>query len=129
MKIIIETIPHNEHRYETVGDYWIDENGDMQVRVSQMGNEMYEAMVMIHELTEFFLIRHKGTPTEEEVMAFDKAFEVKRELGEVGEMDEPGFAEDSPYRQEHTIATSVEMAICAIAGLSWSEYDKTVMSL
>ena len=55
--------------------------------------------------------------------------EVKRELGEVGEMDEPGFAEDSPYRQEHTIATSVEMAICAIAGLSWSEYDKTVMSL
>jgi hypothetical protein len=27
MKINIETIPHSDQRYPTVGDYWDDENG------------------------------------------------------------------------------------------------------
>jgi hypothetical protein len=128
MKINIETIPHNFHRYPTLGDYWIDHDGVMQVRVSKMGDEMYEAMVIIHELVEFFLLRHRGVQ-EPDIMKYDIAFEKRIELGEAGDNEEPGFAKDCPYRQEHTLAQGVEMIMCAAAGMSWSDYDKAVYSL
>ena len=35
MKINIETIPHGDQRYPTVGDYWDDSDGVVQVRVSE----------------------------------------------------------------------------------------------
>ena len=60
MKINIETIPHGDQRYPTVGDYWDDENGVMQVRVSDMKDWRYEALVIIHELVEMFLTKHRG---------------------------------------------------------------------
>lgn len=128
MKINVEFIDQKEQRYGTVGDYWIDDNGDMQIRVSKMGNEIYESAVLIHELIEFFLIRKKGHPTEPEIMSFDIEFEEKRNKGEVDEYDEPGFAENSPYRQEHTIATACEMAFIAMSGESWNKYDNTVIN-
>ena len=37
-KISIETIPHAQHRYETVGDYWHPTDDSVEVRVSDMGN-------------------------------------------------------------------------------------------
>lgn len=128
MRINIESISQKDHRYPTCGDYWMDEDGVMQVRVSKMGDEMYEAMVIIHELTEFFLLRKRGI-SEPDIMKFDLQFEERIKNGEAGENDEPGFAKDSPYRQEHTIATAIEMSICAMAGMSWNDYDKAVYSL
>ena len=128
MKIIIETIDHKLHRYPTIGDYWVDENGDWQIRVSKMGDTLYEVMVAIHELTEFALLNKKGI-TEPDIMKFDLEFEEKIKKGEVGENDEPGFAKDSPYLKEHTIATSIEMSIAAISGINWDEYNKKLNSL
>jgi hypothetical protein len=129
MKINIEIISHSKQRYETPGDYWVDENGDVQVRVSELGNETFEAAIFIHELIEFFLIRKKGTPTEPEIMAFDIEFEKYRKLGKVNQHDEPGFSENSPYRQEHTIATACEMAFIGASGESWNNYENKVLSL
>ena len=60
MKINIETIPHSDQRYPTVGDYWDDENGVIQVRVSDMKDWRYEALVVMHELIEMFLTKHRG---------------------------------------------------------------------
>ena len=65
MRIVIETIPHDKHRYETVGDYWYDDMGTLQVRVSDMGNEFYEKMVVIHELIEEALTKQKGISEQE----------------------------------------------------------------
>ena len=39
--IEIKSIPHDQHRYETVGDYWDDGTGT-HIRVSEVGNEDYE---------------------------------------------------------------------------------------
>ena len=77
MKINIETIPHGDQRYPTVGDYWDDENGVMQVRVSDMKDWRYEALVVIHELVEMFLTKHRGIP-EHEISEFDIKFEQSR---------------------------------------------------
>ncbi len=41
MDIHIKTVPHKEQRYNTVGDYWIEDRV-IQIRVSEMGNEDYE---------------------------------------------------------------------------------------
>jgi len=128
MEIHIKTIPGERQRYETVGDYWYDDEGILQVRVSDMGNEFYEKMVVIHELIEEALTKKRGL-TEPEIMAFDEAFERARKMGLRTEDEEPGFHNDAPYLREHTLATSVEMMMCALAGESWTDYNRTVMNL
>lgn len=125
MEIHIKTIPHSDHRYETVGDYWEDENGVLQVRVSDMGNEFYEQMVICHELIEWFLCKKAGI-TEKEITDFDLKFESERQSGN---LDEPGFSPDAPYVKQHSFATSVELGMCAIAGVDFIEYDKKVNEL
>lgn len=127
-EIHIKVIPHSEHRYETVGDYFYDKEGVLQVRVSDMGNELYEKMVIIHELVEEALTKHKGI-TEQQITDFDLYFEKRREQGLIPNEAEPGFDENAPYRNEHTLATSIEMMMCANAGVDWLEYDRTVLNL
>lgn len=128
MEIHIKTIPHDNHRSETVGDYWHDEEGVLQIRVSDMGNEFYEKMVAIHELIEEALTKKRGL-SEPEIQAFDEAFERARAMGLRTPEEEPGFHNDAPYLREHTLATSCEMMMCALAGESWCDYDRTVMNL
>jgi hypothetical protein len=125
MKIVIETIPHKKQRYETVGDYWEDKDGTLHIRVSEMKNEMYNGMVAVHELVEFLLCRHNNI-TEQAITDFDVAFEKRRKKGNE---DEPGFDNKSPYRKEHTIASAVELMMCAATGVSLNDYDKKVKSL
>jgi hypothetical protein len=128
MNIQAKTIPHSEHRYETVGDYWTDENGVTQFRVSEMGDEDYAFLVFVHELIEEHLTRRAGID-EPKIKAFDEMFEKERDKGKHADSDEPGFDSRSPYQREHTIATGIEMMLAGEMGINWNEYNKTVMSL
>lgn len=128
MKIIIETIPSEKQRYPTVGDYRYMDDGTLYITVSDMGNEKYETLVAIHELIEERLTKWAGI-SEQQITDFDLYYEKRRDQGLVPEDSEPGFDENAPYLREHTLATSIEMQLCAFAGISWSEYDKTVMEL
>ncbi len=125
MKINIETIPHDQQRYPTCGDYWIDAEGVLQVRVSDLGNDQYAEMIIVHELVELFLCKAKGVSFES-IDAFDKAFEEKRVAGNA---DEPGDNDSAPYREEHLFATGVEMLLCAKLGINWAKYEKAVDAL
>lgn len=124
MKITIETIQHDSQRYETVGDWWFDEAGNLEIRVSNMGNWKYEALVAFHELAEVLLCKDRGITTEM-VDAFDKAFEARR----AGNTDEPGDDPACPCRKEHFFATTVERALSAELGVDWAEYDNKVSGL
>ncbi len=128
LKINIKTIPSEKQRYPTVGDYWYDEDGVLQIRVTEMGNEFYEKMIVIHELIEEALTKKRGL-SEPEILDFDIAFEKRRSLGLVTEDAEPGFDNNAPYLKEHTLATSVEMQMCALSGESWEDYSKEVNDL
>lgn len=128
MEIRIKTIPHSDQRYPTCGDYWYDSEGVLQIRVSDLGDEMFESMIAIHELIEERLTKRRGL-TEPEIMEFDLAFEKARALGLRKDDEEPGFAENCPYRNEHSLATACEMLICAQAGISWNEYSYQVNQL
>ena len=124
-RIKIAIIPHEAHRYETVGDYWYPSEERMELRISDMGNEDYEFLVLIHELIEAHLCRKRGI-LEPDIKAFDEAFEAKRPEGNT---DEPGFDPAAPYIKEHTFATKIERQLADELGVDWKEYDEVVNSL
>jgi hypothetical protein len=119
MKIVLETIPHDQQRYDTAGDWWFAPDGSLQIRVSEMGDEQYEEMVAVHELIEVLLCKAHGVG-QHAVDDFDRAY--------TGD-GEPGDEEGSPYRDEHCFATAVERMLCAAMGRSWAEYDDAVSAL
>lgn len=123
--INIEIIPHENQRYETPGDYWIDDDKIMQIRVSDMGDFKKESLVYIHEIVEYILVLSRGI-SEKEIMDFDIEFEKNREEGN---NNEPGDEVDAPYQNEHNYATSVERMMCAALGIKWNEYDKEQIDL
>jgi hypothetical protein len=124
MQIVIKTIPQSEHRYDTVGDYWEDENGVIQVRVSRLPDKRYEQAIILHELFEFFMMMHTGVK-EPDVMAFDVEFEKNR----TNDHDEPGDDLRAPYRREHCFATAVERMFIAAVEVDWATYDKACSDL
>lgn len=128
MEIHIKTIDHSLQKYETVGNYWYDDDEILQIRVSNMNSRRFETLVAIHELIEQFITECNGI-SEEEITNFDIAFESARKLGLRTETEEPGFAETAPYRLAHSFSTGVELAICGMTGINWSEYDNAVNSL
>ena len=125
MKITIETIPNDQQRYPTVGDWFFDLKGDLVIKVSQMGDWRYEALVAVHELVEVLLCKHQGV-SQEAVDKFDMSFEKNR-----GDqcLDEPGDHPEAPYVKQHCIATAVERLLAAELGVMWKEYDNTIQSL
>ncbi len=126
----IKAIPHREHRYETVGDYWYDkddeENGASHIRVSKMSDGRYEFLVALHEFIEMNLCRFAGIK-EPTIKAFDEAYEANRAKDD--NTSEPGFDSNAPYRKQHTIATAVETLIAAELGIDWLAYSKEIESL
>jgi hypothetical protein len=118
-EIHIQVIPHDSQRYETLGDYFRDENGTLQIRVSQMSKNEYEMLIMIHEIVEVMLTEHRGIP-EPEITAFDIEFEKNR----TNTIDEPGDDPQAPYCSEHCTATGIERILCAELKENWKNYEE-----
>lgn len=124
MELHFKTIPHKDQRYETVGDYY-EENGVQEFRVSDMKNKDYEFLIFLHEAIEQYLTAKKGIK-EEDITAFDEAYEAKRQEGD---FTEPGDDKNAPYYAEHQFATGIERILAAHLGVDWEAYDKTVCEL
>lgn len=127
--VSIRVIPHNDQAYETPGDWWFDDEGILQIRVSEMGSWRYEQLVAFHEYAEA-LMCYSDNISEAEVTAFDKEFEAMREKFPtiVGER-EPGNAGTAPYRKQHQFASKLEYQLSEKLHVVWKEYDVEVNSL
>src|ERR1700683_2097759 len=125
MKILIESIPHAQQRYETCGDYWRDADGTLQIRISQLPDKRYELLVAIHELIEQVLSEHAGV-TNEQIAAFDFAYEAARKEGDESE---PGDSIDCPVYKQHQFATGIERILAAELGIDWIEYERCIDGL
>lgn len=125
MNVHCKTIPYREQRYETCGDYWIDEAGDVQFRVNDMGNEDYEFLVRIHEEIEEHLTRRRGLK-EPDIMAFDVAWEKEREAGKHAPDAEPGHDPRAPYNREHVLSENIERQLAHFMGIAWPTYEEAV---
>ncbi len=122
----IAQVPHKKQRYETVGD-WIP-GTPAQIRVSRMKDQRYVFLVALHEMIEYELCKMHGI-TDREVVAFDVNFEAERRMNLHPLDAEPGNHPKAPYRNEHEFATMIEMMVAQKLGVSWSDYEKTVLSL
>lgn len=119
MNITITTIPHEQHRYSTVGDWTFDQYGDLTVKVSHLSDWRRELLLQVHELIEAGLCKHEGI-TQEEVDAFDMGFK---------EDSEPGDESNAPYREPHCFATGIERLLCARLGIDWKDYERELFDL
>ena len=128
MKITIEVIRHKEQRYPTVGDWWFDKNGDLEIRVSALSDWRLESLIAVHELWEVLLCKERGI-SQASVDEFDMRFEKERELGDHGEEEEPGDDPKAPYRSEHCSATGVERLLASLLGIDWRGYEERLDSL
>jgi hypothetical protein len=125
MKIVMKSIPHNQQRYETCGDWWVDPDGTWQFRTSELQDWRHMTLILVHEFVEFVLCQWAGI-TVKEVDEFDKAFEAARPDGNV---DEPGDASDAPYRRQHCMATGVERILAALLHVNWRDYEDAIYAL
>lgn len=120
MRILIETKPHAQQRYPTIGDWWF-EGRDLHIVVSEEllnltdGRE-YVALVGLHELVEALLCKRRRIP-ESSVTVFDVSHE---------DAEEPGDLEDAPYHQEHVTATHLERLFADALDINWDNYDWAV---
>lgn len=124
MKIVIETIPHDRHRYPTIGDYWRDADGTLQVRVSEMPDSRDVLLVALHELVEVVLCEHRGI-REEDITAFDKSHCDDRDPY----VDDPGNSPDAPYHNEHVFSETVERLIALELDRNWQEHEAALGAL
>lgn len=129
MHINIKTIPQADQRYPTAGDWEFAEDGSLNIRVSEMGNEDYELLVGLHELIEVILCKKRGI-TGKEVDVFDGTYEKAREdYPEIMGDTEPGNHPKAPYHQEHLFASRIENSMALELGVNWEEYNKTINEL
>lgn len=123
--IHIKTIPHHEQRYNTCGDYWIDDEGDIQIRVSGVGIPRFEELIAVHELVEMLLVLARSISLEA-IDKFDKEYEAKRKAGDTSE---PGDSPNAPYKNEHFFATTVERMLAREYEVNWNKYEEAINNL
>lgn len=126
MDIIIKIIPRDQHRPEVDGtDWFFDVNGNLQVRLSPLGNWRQEALLGLHEAFEAVICKYQGI-TVESVDKFDQAYDAANP-------DRPdlnaGDETDAPYRQAHCYATAAERILAAALNVPWKEYDDNLATL
>jgi hypothetical protein len=114
LPIVIDTIPHSQQRYPTVGDWQGDKAGNLHITVSRMSDQRYEFLVAAHEMIEAYLAIHAGV-SPEAVDKFDRAYEGKRKRGDESE---PGDDPRAPYHREHVFATKIERQLAVELGVN-----------
>jgi hypothetical protein len=128
MNVRILSVPFDALPYPTAGD-WRYENGELVIRVAQLGNEKFEALLAIHELIEALACGFEGiTPLD--VDRFDFAFEARCTKGKLptGE-DDPGSEPDAPYNRQHRLASGIEEILASVWGVNWKAYEKAIDDL
>ena len=119
MNIHILVIPNYQHRPDITGaDWYFDQSGDMQIRISKMSDWRYEFALAVHEMVEAGLCKHNGV-TQQMVDEFDIPYE-KSHTKKCNAGDEP----DAPYQKEHCLATAAERIVASELGLDWLAYDQ-----
>ena len=125
MKIVIESIPHDEMRYDTSGDYWLDAEGTLQVRVSRLSNPLHEQALAIHELWEALMAMARDIDFAD-IDSWDTHYEASRAPGDDSE---PGDHPDCPYHVAHRLASAIEEEFLRSVYSSWLLYEQALDAL
>jgi hypothetical protein len=122
MKITIETIDHNDQRYDTIGDWVFDNKDNLNIKVSNFNNKDFFFLVAVHELVEAYLCNKVGI-TQDEVDEFDFHF------NKLHPYEEPGENKDAPYHRQHIIANVIEGILLRELKINENVYELTIDKL
>lgn len=118
MNINIQVIENKDHRPGISGaDWYYDQKGDLQVRVSKMSDWRREMILAFHEASEAIMCRHNGV-TVQAVDDYDRPFEEKKD-----NVTNVGDRTDCPYRREHCFASAIERILAGELEVPWQDYD------
>jgi hypothetical protein len=115
VKITLETIPHEKQRLGVIGDWYFESNGDLVVRVSDLGDWRYNFLVARHEMDEAMLCMLAGITTE--MVDEDQANE--------NDTDDPDSFSGYPgarLQNQHNDALAAEWVMARILGVDWKSY-------
>lgn len=117
--MVVDVDPHVDlGRGFTGSDWFWDEQGNLQVRISRMSTWQREAALCIHETVEALLCKHNGV-SQIAVDVFDHEFDATH-TSDLNAGDDPC----APYAKEHCLATAVERILIAEFGECWKDYDR-----
>ena len=103
----IESMPPDEMRYSTEGDWMYTRDGVLVIQVSANAPLREQILIALHELIEAFLCENQNV-SQVAVDAFDMSF--------TGD-GEPGDAPDAPYRKQHRFAALIDHLIAHELGM------------
>lgn len=125
LNLRISTVPDDQQRYNTVGDYYVNEKGERVFVISDMKDWRFELLTAVHELVESAICRHRGV-TDEMIDQFDLEYDAKRAAGDVSE---PGDSPEAPYYEAHQFANQLEQMLGKELDVDWEEYATVVDKL
>jgi len=117
MKITLEVIPHEQQRLGAIGDWWFEQNGDLQVRVSDLGDDRYNFLVLRHEMDEAILCQQAGITTEM----------VDEDQKNAADTDDPDSFSGYPgarLQKQHNDALAAEWIMSRLLGVDWESYGE-----
>jgi hypothetical protein len=117
-------IAHRDQKYDTAGDYWESDeghNGTWAIRLSELPDWRMEFLVLIHELIEMGLTKHRGISWDE-ITAFDT-------VGDGKDSDDPGRITTAPYHKEHMFSENIEKILAEELEVDWIDYNRALDSL
>jgi len=118
--IRIVTVPPEDQRYPTCGDYREFDN-EIVITITDQISDDHEFLVALHELIEFWLTRERGI-RESEITDYDIKWEALPEP----KADEPGNEPDCIYGREHRFAENIERQIAHELGIDWHSYNNSL---
>lgn len=116
----IHVIPHEEQRYNTIGDWVMGE--PHQLYVSDLGNPDAEFLVILHEMVELWLCHKAGIP-QTPVDAWDLTWEPSWD-----NQHDPGCDRKAPYHEAHEAGEVIERVMCPYL-MDWHEYERALEAL
>lgn len=133
MKIEVHILAEEDMRYTrelnafTLGDYY-HRAGALHFEVCDTGSDLFNKLILIHELVEQTLIEVKGLK-EKDIDDWDVMFERLLNEGKVPEDAEPGAYPGCPYWHEHMFADLVERMMLNHLGMNYDQYNQHILNL
>ncbi len=127
MNIDIQFIPHSEHRFTTIG-YWFVENETLTIQISKEISWQNKIATIFHELIEAGICIKDGITTAQ-CDAFDELFEQEYQDGLWPVEKEAGFDRRCPYRKGHVWGHRMERIVMFLLGVDWNESNEECLRL
>ena len=117
MKITLEVIPPEQQRLGALGDWYFTPEGDLVVRISDLGDWRYNFLAARHEMDEAMLCKLAGITTEM----------VDEDQKSAAETDDPDSFSGYPgarLQNQHNDALASEWQMSRLLGVDWQKYGE-----